>query len=258
MESQATAEAVMTDRSIIVGSQLNAPVQLSVIISTLNRLETARLLADRIQNLLPALELEIIVVSPLAGEQTASTGLVRYIADVSRGVYAAYNVGMQASRGEYVWFIGDDDYPLDAVAEICPILQLGVVDLLIAPVLFSSGRIYRPTRSLLILHFLNWCQQGVIYRRRVLMRHRFFRRLTVQADQYVNILLRHDRSLKTKFIDQPICMFGVNGLSGRTHDSGYRSLRLALAQRTLNCGEFWVFRALTLIEPVIKRMVKIR
>jgi glycosyltransferase involved in cell wall biosynthesis len=247
MESPATAEAVVTD-----------PVQLSVIISTLSRLETARLLADRIKNLLPALELEIIVVSPLVGEQTASSGLVRYIADVGRGVYAAYNVGMQSSRGEYVWFIGDDDYPLDAVTEICATLQLGVVDVLIAPVLFSSGRIYRPTRSLLILHFLNWCQQGVIYRRRVLLRHRFFRRLTVQADQYVNILLRHDRSLKMKFIDKPICMFGANGVSGRMIDSGYRSLRPALAQRTLNCGAFMAFRALTLIEPLIKRMVKIR
>ena len=248
----------MADRSLVVGSRSNAPVQLSVIISTLSKLETARLLAGRIRSLLPALELEVIVVSPLAGEQTHSNGLVRYIADVGRGVYAAYNAGIQSCRGEYVWFIGDDDYPLDAVTEICTTLQLGIVDLLIAPVLFSSGRIYRPTRSLLVLHFLNWCQQGVIYRRRVLLRHRFFRRLTVQADQYVNILLRHDRSLKMKFIDKPICMFGVNGVSGRTHDSGYRALRLALAKRTLNGGAFMAFRALTLIEPLLKRIVKIR
>jgi glycosyltransferase involved in cell wall biosynthesis len=173
-------------------------------------------------------------------------------------VYAAYNAGLQAASGEYVWFIGDDDYPLNSATSISGILQEGAVDVLVAPVLFSSGRIYRPTRTLLLLHFLNWCQQGVIYRRRELLCHRFFRRLTVQADQYVNILLRSDPTVRIEFLAEPICMFGVNGVSGRMRDMGYRSLRLALAHRTLGCGAFLVFRILALVEPLIKRLVRIR
>ena len=248
----------MTNRSTLVGSRRNTPVQLSVIISTLNRLETAALLADRIRVLLSELELEIIVVSPAAGEQTSSDGLVRHVVDAGRGVYAAYNAGLRSSNGRYVWFIGDDDYPLDAAADICNVLREGFVDLLVAPVLFSSGRIYRPSRTLLLLHFLNWCQQGVIYRRQQLLCHRFFRRLPVQADQYVNILLRSDPTIRIKFLTKPICMFGVNGVSGRGHDSGYSSLRLALAHRTLSFGAFLVFRVFALIEPLIKRVVKLR
>jgi glycosyltransferase involved in cell wall biosynthesis len=233
-------------------------VHLSVIIPTLNRLETAGLLAGRIRELLPALEIEVIVVTPQPGKQPTSNELVRYVADARRGVYAAYNAGLRTAVGEYVWFMGDDDYPLDAATGISGILQEGTVDLLVAPVLFSSGRIYRPTRTLLLLHFLNWCQQGVIYRRRELLRRKFFRRLKVQADQYVNILLRSDPAVHKKFLAQPICMFGVNGVSGRLHDAGYRSLRLALAYRTLGCGAFLAFRVLTLIQPMIKRLVKIR
>jgi glycosyltransferase involved in cell wall biosynthesis len=248
----------MTDRSTDVDSRRNVPVLLSVIIPTLSRLETARLLADRIRRLLPALGLEIIVVSPRAGEQTISDGLVQYVTDMGRGVYAAYKAGLHSSSGEFVWFIGDDDYPLDELANIGGMLQMGSYDLLVAPVVFSSGRIYRPTRSLLVLQFLNWCQQGVIYRRRVLLRHRFYRRLPVQADQYVNILLRADQAVTKKFLARPICMFGVGGVSGRTRDTGYRSLRKALAYRTLNCGEFLAFRAMTLFEPLIKRLVKVR
>ena len=248
----------MTDHSTLVGSQRYVPVQLSVIISTLRRLDTATLLADRIRVLMSALELEIIVVSPDAGEQTSSDGLVRHVADAGRGVYAAYNAGLRSSTGDYVWFIGDDDYPLDAAADICDILTVGAVDLLVAPVLFSSGRIYRPSRTLLLLHFLNWCQQGVIYRRRELLRYRFFRRLPVQADQYVNILLRSDPAVRTRFLTRPICMFGVNGVSGLARDAGYRSLRLALAHRTLSCAAFLAFRILTLLEPLIKRVVKLR
>jgi len=231
-------------------------VHLSVIIPTLSRLETARLLAGRIRELLPALHVEVIVVSPRL--QPASDGLLRYVPDAGRGVYTAYNAGLREATGEYVWFMGDDDYPLDAAATVSSFLRDGIVDILVAPVLFSSGRIYRPARTLLILQFLNWCQQGVIYRRRQLLRHRFFRRLNVQADQYVNILLRSDASVRIKFLADPICMFGVNGVSGQARDRGYGSLRLALARRTLSCGAFLVFRALVILEPMIKQVIKIR
>jgi glycosyltransferase involved in cell wall biosynthesis len=233
-------------------------MDLSVIIPTLNRLETARLLAERIRELLPALKTEVIVVTPAEGQRPVSNELVQYVADAGRGVYSAYNAALRSARGEYVWFMGDDDFPLDAASSISGILLEGAVDVLVAPVLFSSGRIYRPTRTLLLLHFLNWCQQGVIYRRRELIKHRFFRRLTVQADQYVNILLRSDRSVKKRFLPDPICVFGVNGVSGRTRDVGYRSLRLALAKRTLGCGAFLAFRFLAWIEPLIKRLVDVR
>ena len=233
-------------------------MHLSVIIPTLNRLETATLLAGRIKELFPALQTEVIVVTPAAREPAISNEFLRYVADGGRGVYAAYNAGLRSASGDYVWFMGDDDYPLDASREISDILHAGAVDLLVAPVLFSSGRIYRPTRTLLLLHFLNWCQQGVIYRRKVLLRHRFHRRLTVQADQYVNILLRADTAVRKKFLTEPICVFGVNGVSGRVRDAGYGALRLALAHRTLGCSGFLAFRVLAGIEPIIKRLVKIR
>jgi glycosyltransferase involved in cell wall biosynthesis len=233
-------------------------VHLSVIISTRNRLETASLMAGRFRELLPALQTEVIVVTPAARERPASNELVRYVVDAGRGVYAAYNAGLRTASGEYVWFMGDDDYPLDAATDISDTLEAGAVDVLIAPVLFSSGRIYRPTRTLLLLHFLNWCQQGVIYRRRQLLRHKFFPRLTVQADQYVNILLRSDPEVRKVFLAEPICVFGVNGVSGRARDAGYGALRLALAHRSLGRSAFLAFRVLAWMEPLIKRLVKIR
>jgi glycosyltransferase involved in cell wall biosynthesis len=233
-------------------------VHLSIIIPTQNRLETVRLMAGRIRELLPALQTEVIVVTPAAGVRPASNELVRYVADAGLGVYAAYNAGLGTASGEYVWFMGDDDYPLDAATDISDLLEAGTVDILIAPVMFSSGRLYRPTQMLLLLHFFNWCQQGVIYRRRQLLRHRFFRRLTVQADQYVNILLHSDPSVRKMFLTDPICVFGVNGLSGRVHDAGYSALRLALAHRTLGCSAFLAFRVLVWMQPLIKRLVKIR
>lgn len=234
-------------------------MDLSVIIPTLRRVDTAMLLAGRIRELLPALQIEVIVVvTDAAAEPPVSPEFVRYVVDAGNGVYAAYSTGLRSASGEYVWLMGEDDYPLDAASGITNILQERDVDLLVAPVIFSSGRLYGPTRTLLVLHFLNWCQQGVIYRRRALLRYRFYRRLTVQADQYVNILLRSDPTVKRRFLTEPICVFGVNGVSGRVRDAGYRSLRLALAHRTLGCGAFFAFRLLVIIEPLVKSFVKIR
>jgi glycosyltransferase involved in cell wall biosynthesis len=229
-------------------------VHLSVIIATLNELETARLLGARVRSLLAGLDLEIIVVAPAIPKSAQESEHLRFVADTGRGVYMAYRAGLRSAVGEFVWFMGDDDYPLDAAAQLRDHLRDGDADLLVAPVLLSSGRIYRPAKSLLLLQHLNWCQQGVLYRRQILLRRTFFRRLKIQADQYVNVLLRADKRVKIRFLREPICVFGVNGLSWRTRDVAYDSLRSALAHRTLGCAGFVAFRALDLLRPLAREI----
>jgi glycosyltransferase involved in cell wall biosynthesis len=229
-------------------------VHLSVIIATLDKMETARLLGSRVRSLLAGLDVETIVVAPGVSKAPENSDHLRYVADMGGGVYKAYTTGLHSAVGEFVWFMGDDDYPLDGAARIRDLVLNGDADVLVAPVLLSSGRIYRPTKSLLLLQYLNWCQQGVVYRRETLLRRRFFRRLKVQADQYVNVLLRADRTVKTKFLKDPICVFGVNGLSGSTHDAAYESLRTALAHRTLGSAGFVAYRVLGLLKPLARKI----
>lgn len=228
-------------------------IHLSVVIPTLDKVETARFLAARVRELLPSLSVEAVIVTPCRTESDASDSMTHYVRDAGRGVYAAYTQGLQIARGEYVWFMGDDDYPLEGIRTLSHLIRDAAADLLVAPVIFSNGRLFRQTRSRFLLHFLNWCQQGVIYRRAALARHRFYRRLTVQADQYVNILLRSDPGVTCVFAKTPVCVFGVEGVSSRVRDRGYRSLRSALAHRTLGNGEFLLFRLLTKLEPLVKR-----
>ena len=233
-------------------------MHLSLVIPTLSRPQTALLLAMRVFDLLPGVQIEAIVVLPADVPKPQDTGAVTFIHDDRRGVYMAYRAGLERATGEYCWFMGDDDYPLDGLVQMGASILASQEDVLVAPVLFSTGRLYRPTRSLLILHFLNWCQQGVLYRRSLLSQHRFYRRLPVQADQYVNILLRANRTVKTRFFIKPICVFGVEGVSGRRRDTHYASLRVALAQRTLGGSSYFLFRVLMLVEPLVKRLVRLR
>lgn len=222
----------------------NIGVHLSVIIPTLHRLETAQLLASRVQGLLTGLDVEAIIVTPAAHVSPEKCPDLHYLQDNGRGVYAAYSQGLRAARGEYVWFLGDDDYPLEGAAALVDLLQAGAADLIVAPVVFSTGRLYRPPRGLLALQFFNWCQQGVLYRRSVLRRYKFYRRLTIEADHYVNIRILADRSVKTVFINTPVCLFGVHGVSAREKDAGFRFVQFPLARRTLGRGSFVLFLAL--------------
>jgi glycosyltransferase involved in cell wall biosynthesis len=227
-------------------------MHLSVIIATLSRPLTALALVARIAELFPTLNIEVIVVQPSTAPRPADTTRARFVNDSSRGVYRAYRAGLSHATGEYCWFMGDDDYPLDGATDLVPALLSAQADLLVAPVIFSSGWIYSPTRSHLVLHFLNWCQQGAIYRRRLLGPVRFFRRLSVQADQYVNIQLRADPSIRTVLFTRPICVFGIAGVSGRLRDDCYASLRRALARRTLSRKSYLIFCAFLLLRPKIK------
>ncbi len=227
-------------------------VHLSLIVPTLSRVATARLLALRVRSLLPGLNVETIVVTPTPGVDEADAG-IHFVEDRRRGVYAAYNSGLREARGEFVWFMGDDDYPLDGAATLADLLTAADADVFVGPVLLSSGKIYRPKRSRLLLHFLNWCQQGVVYRRSLFHRYRLYSRLSIQADQYVNILLRCDPEVRIVFVPETLCMFGVAGVSGQRLDTKYRSLRPALAARTLGPLDLALFRGLTFVEPLAKR-----
>jgi glycosyltransferase involved in cell wall biosynthesis len=229
-------------------------VKLSVVIPTLTKIETARSLARRLSELLEGLNMEVIIVSSCTDASVDGPGVrIRYVSDERTGIYAAYACGMSAANGEYVWFMGDDDYPLDSVTKLIPVFEDGHVDLIICPVIYSSGKLYWPRRTGLGLLLRNWCQQGVIYKRTVLSRHRFYGRLRVQADHYVNVLLNADRSLEKLFFDLPISVFGAHGLSSNGGDEAFRRLRPILAHHSLTAFELFLFDVFVRPISTIKR-----
>lgn len=226
-------------------------IRLSVIVPTLDKLETARLLGERVRCLLDGLATEIIIISPKS-LQTDDLADIRYVQDRGRGVYAAYTQGLRMARGEYVWFIGDDDYPLDAVSDLAALIERNDADVIVGPVIFSQGRIYRPPTSRLLLLFRNWCQQGVIYRRALFRNRPFFGRMKTQADHYVNIRFRLDSRVKVKFVKDPLCVFGIHGLSSRIRvDSQFLAVRSSLARHYLGSAEFLAFLLLLGIRRVL-------
>lgn len=216
-------------------------MDLSIVIPTLHRVDTALLIARRLSELLESeLAYEVVIVTPREPQGDAGER-IRFVSDNGGGVYAAYWLGLRAARGEYVWFMGDDDYPLDSLRSLLSAIKARNADLIVAPVIYSSGRLYKPSRSRLGLLFYNWCQQGILYRRSLILQMRFYKRLNVQADHYVNLVLRGNRELMIEYRDQPLCVFGAHGISSLGGDQSFRKLRPRLARRILPILEFWLF-----------------
>jgi len=204
--------------------------------------------------MLPTLGLEIICVVPRGlGAASCDRKGVAIIEDEGVGVYAAYSQGIRAATGQYVWLLGDDDYPLDGLRYVAPAIQRNEVDLIVCPVLLSSGRSYRPHRLLFFLILRNWCQQGVIYRRAIFQEYSLHRRFKIQADHYLNVLLCADVSLRKMYINHPVCVFGVAGISSRIRDERFRKIRPVLARRVLGKVGYFFFWALVLPASAIKR-----
>jgi glycosyltransferase involved in cell wall biosynthesis len=212
---------------------------LSIIIPTLNRPKTACLLGERLAELLSDIALEVIVVTPQA--TPVSTPTTRFIRDTRKGIYSAFNQGIKAAEGTYVWLLGDDDYPLDGIQSIIPELHTAAADLIIAPVIYSDGRRYTVSRSRLRLLVRNWCQQGLIYKRSALLRYRLYGRLRIEADHYSNVLINADPAMRKVFAEKPICVFNAGGASSRSGDEKFRRLRPLLARRTLGNATYPLF-----------------
>ena len=81
------------------------------------------------------------------------------------GIYRAMNLGLQQAKGQYIYFIGQDDILLpDSVTAIISGSKDNA-DVIIANVFWGNGRIHRNYVLRQSLVWTNWCHQGVFYRR---------------------------------------------------------------------------------------------
>ena len=117
----------------------------------------------------------------------------RVVAERRRGIYAAMNEGIAASRGRYLYFLGKDDIVLPPFGKVLDVLQANVHSAVFFDVYWGTDGVYpgRPSRWRILVR--NVCHQGIVYSRAALQRHGpYLRRMRVQADHLLNIRLLWD------------------------------------------------------------------
>jgi len=168
---------------------------------------------------------------------------VRIVEQEPRGVYHAYNRGLDEVRSPYVMVMGCDDRLLPGLdTAIDSIAGHRRPHLVAACALAEGYGIVRPTRFRWGLIFRIWCQQGLLYRSDLLANRRFDCHYPVQADHKLNMELVSDRRTEIAYRDDVICHFSSGGLSG-THRDRFREDMPRIVRE--NYGLFFWIVALT-------------
>ena len=146
------------------------------------------------------------------------------IPEESQGIYAAMNTGLDHAKGNYVYFIGQDDILLPEVIDALTLGSQKHADVILANVFWGTGRVYRNRPSPRSLIWRNWCHQGLIYKRELLRDAgmRFPEAYKTQADHYANIVLTAGHGATIVKHNGCIAWYSASGISCKSVDSAFR------------------------------------
>lgn len=152
------------------------------------------------------------------------------------GIYDAFNKGVRAARGEWIYFIGSDDFIFDPSVfdEVVAMAMASRAGLVISPVRNSNGTCYFSARKDFgnILIIKPYCHQGVLMRRTVIERLGFFDGTYRIAADFKLCLMAHLNNIKQLTIWKRYAEFSVSdGISNA--DSGEYEERVRVTAEVL-------------------------
>jgi glycosyltransferase involved in cell wall biosynthesis len=220
---------------------LNLP--LSVVVPTLNAARTLpRALESLAAQRFHAFEVYVADGASLDGTvDIARTFATRFSLQVSTekdtGIYDAMNRGIRCTRGDWLYFLGADDFLLgdDAFHGVLNSPHSLGADILYGDVVFQhSGRVYDGRFGKLKLLARNPCHQAIFYRRRVFELHGLFdTRYRYLADYAFNLRCFGDTKLSIRHVDHLVAAYNERGAAFSLADAAFEQDKLALVRHTL-------------------------
>lgn len=152
-------------------------------------------------------------------------GAFRFVEMEPRGIYAAYNRGIEEATGRYLLFFGVDDVALPGMDTVIDLLARATPDYdLFAATSYMQGTgLSAPARARQAILFRNWCHQGLFYRRTYLASHPFDASYPMQADHKANIEMLADRGLRIGRSGELVSYFATGGSSQTASDLRFRA-----------------------------------
>jgi glycosyltransferase involved in cell wall biosynthesis len=134
------------------------------------------------------------------------------------GVYAAMNLGVAESKGDFIYFSGQDDHILSGFAKLLKKCIEYNLDYCAAAVLWGDDRVVYSTKHKNLLWFKNWCHQAVIYRRTLFEHNHFNEHYLIQADHDINLFVRYNPQYRFEITRNVIAWYSGAGISSRNKD----------------------------------------
>ena len=165
---------------------------------------------------------------------------VHIVEQEPRGIYQAYNRGLDDAGTPYVMVMGCDDLLLPGLDKAVDSIAANERPHIVAArALMQDVGVTGSSRFRWGLIFRNWCQQGLLYRTDLFAARRFDCKYRIQADHKLNMELVSDPRTVVQRRDDVICHFSSGGLSSTAHDWVFREDMPGLV-RTYYGSFFWI------------------
>lgn len=205
---------------------------------------------------------ELIVIDGNSTDDTLET-VRKYendlilISEEDRGVYDAYNKGINLATGKYFYFIGAGDcLKADVLDYVKDVLQPENIDFMYGDAYFNKNQMSHGGEfSNLRLCLTNICQQAIFYHHKIFSQlGRFELRYKIYSDWVLNIKCYGSKEIRKKYIQKTIAEYEGGGLSETEKDNnfykdlskiiinnlGFQTYKNFLRQ-TLSCYSYLIF-----------------
>ena len=128
-----------------------------------------------------------------------SNVVTRFISEPDKGIYDAMNKGVKMATGDWIYFLGCDDYLYPDFSKMCTLLDdkhtiyYGNV--------FHRGRVQDGAFTAYKLSKYPIPHQAILYPRVVFEKYSYDLRYKTSADNYLTIKCWHDRKIKFHYCD---------------------------------------------------------
>ncbi len=173
---------------------------------------------------------ELIIIDGGSSDDTVSiikeyqNGTIRWISEPDKGVYDAMNKGMVMATGEWLYFLGADDFFMDeSVLEKVFVNDLANTDIVYGDVysVLLKRNYDGPTNEEKLL-FSNLCHQSIFYRKEVFEKAGNYNlEYKLFADWEFNIRCFIQYNFCTKYVPVVIAEYAASGISTLNKDMNF-------------------------------------
>lgn len=203
-------------------------VKLSIIIPTYNSADTLRKALDSIvcQDFS---DWEVLIMDGVSADDTLKIAQsyndprIRIYSEPDKGIYDAMNKGIKKAQGEWLYFLGSDDWILtpETLSSVFS-MDINGYDVVYGDVESSHlGPEHSGEWTLATIDY-NRCHQGILYKKIIFKKLGYYNMdYCVCADFDINLKWFFSKKIHSKYIPIIIAHYSANGFSGQCVDKEF-------------------------------------
>ena len=136
------------------------------------------------------------------------------------------NKGIALSTGDWIYFLGCDDFLYPEFSDMCP--RLKDPSTVYYGNVFHKGKVLNGEFNSYMLAKYPILHQAVFYPRMAMERYKYNLKYKVAADHYITIQCWHDKDIKFRYEDICVARYMEAGFSAVTRDEAFEKDRLKI------------------------------